>query len=152
MQICYRQLTPFGDITLTMLADELVAIDLLGLQHTTEPTSNPISQQFAEFFANPRFHFSLPLRLQGTPFQQRVWRALRTIPVAETRSYAELATELDSHPRAIGQACRRNPLPIIIPCHRVIAANGHIGGFAGATQGRLLAIKHWLLQHEASLI
>ena len=83
----------------------------------------------------------------GTVFQQRVWKALLAIPPGETRTYGELARELGSSPRAVGGACRRNPIPLLIPCHRVVAANGD-GGFAGHTRGRWMDIKRWLLAHE----
>ena len=83
----------------------------------------------------------------GTLFQQRVWRELILIPPGETRSYGELAKKLHSSARAIANACRRNPLPLLVPCHRVVAKNGP-GGFMGKTTGSALAIKQWLLQHE----
>ena len=83
----------------------------------------------------------------GTTFQQRVWRALCEIPVGETRTYGELAKLLNSAPRAVGQACRRNPLPILVPCHRVVSAQG-IGGYDGAEAGVELQRKRWLLRHE----
>ncbi len=83
----------------------------------------------------------------GTPFQQRVWRELIRIPPGNTRSYGELAKSLRSSPRAVAGACRRNPLPLLVPCHRVVAKDGP-GGFMGRTDGSALAIKQWLLQHE----
>ena len=89
----------------------------------------------------------------GTPFQRRVWRACRRIPLAETRTYLWLARKLGGgHElcRAIGQALRRNPLPVVVPCHRVVASSG-LGGYAGATTGRLAEIKRALLEHEARL-
>ncbi|HSH29569.1 MAG TPA: MGMT family protein [Thiohalobacter sp.] len=89
----------------------------------------------------------LELAPSGTPFQRRVWRALQAIPSGAVRTYGELAAELDSAPRAVGQACRRNPIPVLVPCHRVVARAG-IGGYAGATSGPRLAMKQWLLAHE----
>lgn len=83
----------------------------------------------------------------GTPFQQRLWRELTRIPFGETRSYGELAKKLNSSARAVAGACRRNPLPLLVPCHRVVAKTG-LGGFMGRTDGPALAIKRWLLQHE----
>ncbi len=83
----------------------------------------------------------------GTPFQQRVWRELTRIPPGKTRSYGELAKKLHSSARAVAGACRRNQLPLLVPCHRVVAKDG-IGGFMGKTDGPALAIKRWLLQHE----
>jgi len=85
--------------------------------------------------------------LQGTDFQRRVWRALSKIPYAEVKTYGQLAKELQTSARAIGNACRQNPLPIIIPCHRIVASHG-IGGFAGKTTGSHIDAKRWLLAHE----
>jgi O-6-methylguanine DNA methyltransferase len=85
---------------------------------------------------------------EGTAFQQRVWRALSAIPFGETRSYGELARELGSAARAVGGACGANPIPIIIPCHRVLAANRRLGGFSG---GDGLSSKQQLLAHEGIL-
>jgi methylated-DNA-[protein]-cysteine S-methyltransferase len=91
--------------------------------------------------------FDLPLLVEGTPFQRRLWDALCAIPRGKTLTYGELAQRLGAEARAVGQACGDNRLPIVIPCHRVIAANG-IGGFAHATSGYLLEAKRWLLAHE----
>jgi methylated-DNA-[protein]-cysteine S-methyltransferase len=102
--------------------------------------------------------FDLPLAIEGTPLQRSVWQAMCAIPRGRTRTYGELARELcgearvrDDHAlaRAVGQACGDNRLPIVIPCHRVVAADG-IGGFGHATGGYLLEAKRWLLMHERS--
>lgn len=103
--------------------------------------------QLSAYFKNANHHFTLPLNPIGTPFQQRVWKALLEIPAGTTVTYADLAKKLKTSPRAVGNACRRNPIPIIIPCHRVVAKN-HLGGYSGATSGELLDIKKWLLMHE----
>lgn len=103
--------------------------------------------QLELYFRNPRWPFDLPLLLQGSPFQQRVWQALREIPAGSTVTYGQLAWRLDSSARAVGSACRANPIPIVVPCHRVVAAGG-IGGFMGQCEGREIAIKRWLLQYE----
>ncbi len=99
------------------------------------------------YLGNPRIRFDVPLALEGTAFQKRVWRALRDIPVGKTIGYGELARRLKTSARAVGGACRANPVPIVIPCHRVVAAGGE-GGFMGRTRGRAMALKRWLLQHE----
>jgi methylated-DNA-[protein]-cysteine S-methyltransferase len=83
----------------------------------------------------------------GTPFQRRVWEAMRAIPPGRTRTYGDLAAELGTSPRAIGGACRANPCPIVVPCHRVVGATG-LGGFAGDTSGHKVEVKRWLLRHE----
>lgn len=101
--------------------------------------------QLAEYFAGTRQRFDLPLAASGTPFQRRVWAALDTVPFGQTRTYGEIATALGqpTASRAVGLANGRNPLPIIVPCHRVIGANGKLTGYAGG-----LARKQWLLTHE----
>jgi methylated-DNA-[protein]-cysteine S-methyltransferase len=91
--------------------------------------------------------FDLPLLVEGTDFQRRLWDALCEIPRGKTETYGELAKRLGAEPRAVGQACGDNRLPIVIPCHRVVAANG-IGGFAHSTSGYLVEAKRWLLAHE----
>jgi methylated-DNA-[protein]-cysteine S-methyltransferase len=90
---------------------------------------------------------ALPTAPAGSPFQRRVWQAISAIPSGRTRTYGEIAAELGSAPRAVGGACRANPYPLLVPCHRVIGAAG-LGGFAGDASGRLIAIKRWLLAHE----
>ena len=114
-----------------------------------------IKYELESYFNNPGFQFSLPCDIQlGTPFQQRVWQALTEIPSGKVKTYGELAKELKSSARAVGNACRRNLFPLIVPCHRVISASG-IGGYAGDTldnqKGQIdfLQIKQWLLAHEA---
>ncbi|MCP4042152.1 MAG: MGMT family protein, partial [Gammaproteobacteria bacterium] len=84
---------------------------------------------------------------RGTDHQLRVWNALGEIPPGETMTYGELARHLGSGPRAVGNACRSNPVPIVVPCHRVVSATG-LGGFMGDTAGEPMAIKSWLLRHE----
>ena len=91
--------------------------------------------------------FDLPLLIEGSEFQRRLWDALCEIPRGRTLTYGELAKRLAVDARAIGQACGDNRLPIVIPCHRVVAANG-IGGFAHSTGGYLVEAKRWLLAHE----
>jgi methylated-DNA-[protein]-cysteine S-methyltransferase len=105
------------------------------------------ARQLEAYLASPDARFDLPLLIEGTRFQRRLWAALCEIPRGQTLTYGELARRLDAEPRAVGQACGDNRLPIVIPCHRVVAANG-IGGFAHATGGYLLEAKRWLLAHE----
>lgn len=107
-----------------------------------------VLRQLRYWLDAPAYRFDLPLAPAGTPFRQRVWQAIAAIPCGQTRSYGDLARQLDSAPRAVGQACGDNPYPIIVPCHRVTAANGKLGGFNHASEGWLLATKHWLLARE----
>ena len=105
-------------------------------------------RQLRAWLENPQFVFGLPLQPAGTLFQRRVWEQIAAIPLAQTRTYGELAKTLHNAPRAVGQACGANPFPLVIPCHRVIAANGGLGGFSRHGGGFLLDIKRWLLAHE----
>jgi len=106
--------------------------------------------QLENFFADPHFQFNLPLATSMTAFQSQARRALLGIPVGKTMSYGNVAKTINSSARAIAGACRRNPLPIVVPCHRVVAANG-IGGFSGAVDGKPLENKTWLLKHESAI-
>jgi methylated-DNA-[protein]-cysteine S-methyltransferase len=92
----------------------------------------------------------LPLRPSGTAFQRRVWGQIAAIPSHQTRTYGEVAKALHNAPRAVGQACGANPFPLVIPCHRVIATGGGLGGFARHGGGFLLDVKRWLLAHEST--
>lgn len=114
------------------------------------PINSPIVDviyQLGRYFQDPGWRFRFPLALEGTPFQRRVWRALQSIPSGQTISYGMLAARIGSCARAVGSACRKNPIPIVIPCHRVVGARGP-GGFMGSRTGEPLAIKKWLLAHE----
>ena len=113
------------------------------------PSMYELKAQLQHYFSTASKVFTIPLSLKGTDFQQRVWHALRQIPAGETRTYGQLADALQSSPRAVGTACRRNPVPIIVPCHRVVSAQG-LGGFCGQTEGVEISIKHWLLRHEGA--
>lgn len=103
--------------------------------------------QLKNYFSSITSFQSMLLAPVGTPFQKAVWSELSKIPLGEIRTYGEIAKKLNSSARAVGNACRKNPIQIIIPCHRVISAKG-IGGYAGETDGKQIRIKHWLLSHE----
>jgi methylated-DNA-[protein]-cysteine S-methyltransferase len=119
------------------------------LAHIKEEANHPLllraQQQLEEYFAGKRRKFTVKLDPAGTDFQTRVWNALRTIPFGETRSYGQIATQIGSHKavRAVGAANGANPLSIVVPCHRVIGANGKLTGFAGGLEvkARLLALE-----------
>ncbi len=107
--------------------------------------------QLQAYLEDPAFVFDLPLRLAGTRHRLSVWEAMQRIPAGATRSYGELAAELRSSARAVGGACGANPIPVVVPCHRVIGAGGAIGGFMGAArEGFERDIKRWLLRHEGA--
>ncbi|MDH4188995.1 MAG: methylated-DNA--[protein]-cysteine S-methyltransferase [Betaproteobacteria bacterium] len=105
------------------------------------------ARQIERYLADPDAGFDFPLAEAGTDFQRRVWQAMRGIARGRTQTYGEMARVLGSAPRAVGQACGANPFPIVIPCHRVVAAGG-LGGFSHASKGFLIEVKRWLLTHE----
>lgn len=144
--------TPIGAIAIHWDGETLTGVDLdppaASADAGSETMPSAIRQQLTAYFEQASAGFDLPVSLVGTDFQQRVWAELRRIPSGETRTYGEIARRLGSGPRAVGQACRANPCPIVVPCHRVVAVNG-LGGFSGDTSGRKLAVKRWLLSHEA---
>jgi len=107
-----------------------------------------VCRQIECYLDDPEYRFDLPLAIEGTPFQRRVWEAIAAIPCGRTLTYREVAQQIDSAPRAVGGACGANRLPLVIPCHRVVATGGGIGGFMHARGGQPLAIKRWLLTHE----
>ncbi|MEJ2574084.1 MAG: methylated-DNA--[protein]-cysteine S-methyltransferase [Gammaproteobacteria bacterium] len=147
--------TPWAGLALGVRVrdDMLIAIDFLtapAMQHTPRTgIAGETAGQLQAYFRDPRSRFNLPSAPAGTAFQYRVWAAMRRIPAGETRSYGELARQLGSSARAIGGACRANPIPVVIPCHRVVAAHG-MGGFMGTTAGAGLRIKQHLLAHESA--
>jgi methylated-DNA-[protein]-cysteine S-methyltransferase len=108
-----------------------------------------VVSQLRAYLADAGFSFTLPLRPSGTSFQRRVWEQIAAIPNRQTRTYGELARALHNAPRAVGQACGANPFPLVVPCHRVIATGGGLGGFARHGGGFMLDVKRWLLAHEA---
>lgn len=113
------------------------------------PIIDEAARQLNEYFAGSRHSFDLPLEPAGTDFQQSVWKVLRAIPFGETISYGEQARRLGDakKARAVGSANGRNPLPIVVPCHRVVGADGSLTGFAGG-----IDTKKWLLSHEGILV
>ena len=139
--------TPLGEMTLSEEDGAIVALDWgrSSLQEAS-PLLREAARQLQDYFDGERRHFQLPLAPHGSAFQQRVWAALCRIPPGETRSYLELARELGSAARAVGQANGRNPIPILIPCHRVVAAGGGLGGYSG---GDGPDTKRFLLDLEA---
>lgn len=145
---------PFGALGLRVAGECLAGIDFLppGCRLCAPRTelTGEVARQLAAYFAAPGFRFDLPLRLDGTPYRQRVWSAIRAIPSGTTRTYGDLAVTLASAPRAVGQAVGDNPVPIVVPCHRVVGRHG-LGGFAHARHGYSVDIKAWLLRHEGVL-
>ena len=150
---------PFGAVGVIMQSGQLLGIDLLSEHHHIRPellqahadaATQQVCEQIARYLHNPHARMNIQALVQGTPYQQRVWAAISAIPMGKTLTYTELAKMIGSGPRAVANACGANKLPLLIPCHRVVAKHG-LGGFM---QGKLqdsLAVKRWLLRHENAL-
>ncbi len=140
---------PFGKLTLYSEDGALTAVRFGAAADaddcTGDETLDCAAQQLEEYFSGARCAFSVPVRPQGTPFQMKVWQALMQIGYGETASYADVAGKIGNPNacRAVGMANNKNPLPIIIPCHRVIGKSGALTGYAGG-----LEVKQWLLNLE----
>lgn len=143
--------SPIGPLAIQITEGTLTQIKFLS-QEKPKPLpedtfTKKLIKEIEHYFKNPDHSFNLSFELKGTDFQKKVWREIKKIPCGNTATYKDLATILKTSPRAIGNACRANPVPLIIPCHRVVGKN-NLGGFAGDTNGKLVAIKKWLLEHE----
>ena len=145
---------PFGILGIRCVGHALTGIEFLAPHTAPQPPSHAyartVCEQLAAYFDNAGFHFDLALNLNGTDHQTKVWQAMSAIPFGQTRHYGDLAAQLNSSPRAVGQACGANPVPIIIPCHRVVSKAG-VGGFMHQRSGDALDVKRWLLAHESVL-
>jgi methylated-DNA-[protein]-cysteine S-methyltransferase len=142
---------PFGVLGIQCSEQQLLSLTFLPdvslLPPAQHALAREVSAQLDAYLKAADFVFDLPFQLAGTPHQQAVWRAMRAIPCGQTRRYGELASEIGSSAQAVGQACGHNPLPIVVPCHRVVAKTG-LGGFFHRQDSDALNIKRWLLQHE----
>ncbi len=153
--ISYSQYqSPSGSIILTQEDKLLTGLWFDGEKHSStiaptwkrdESAFKAIHQQLDAYFAGKLQKFNIPLKFSGTSFQECVWRALEKIPYGQTRSYAQIASSIGNAKamRAVGTANGRNPISIIVPCHRVIGADGSLTGYGGG-----LKVKAWLLNHE----
>lgn len=143
-----RLALPFGSIGVAYQDRQVLQVCLAPpATWSGSPLPLWLDTEFLAYLRDPGHRIALTPSVSGTAFQQRVWAAIATIPPGCTLTYGALAQRLGSSPRAVGNACRANPVPLLVPCHRVVAARG-LGGFAGDRGGRLLAIKRWLLAHE----
>ncbi len=146
--------TPIGKIGLHTSQDRLTGIDFVSEDYSILKPKTVIAKNAVEqllcYFADPAYRFDIPLELKVTEFQLSVLNALQQIPVGSTRSYKDIAKILNTSPRPVGAACRDNPIPIIIPCHRVVSEKD-LGGYSGKKKGPMLEIKRWLLEHEMAL-
>lgn len=146
--------SPVGPLLLAADAQALTRVHFQGGRHPFTPPAEwrheaarfaSVARELAEYFAGERRAFSLALAMEGSGFQRSVWQALVAIPYGETLSYAELARRVGSVARAVGMANGANPLPIVVPCHRVIGSDGSLTGFGGG-----LAVKRALLELEGA--
>ncbi len=150
--------SPIGTLAIYFNASAVCELNFLHQADQAEdkqPEDTPLMARFAAqlqaYFSSSVSPITFPVLLRGTDFQQRVWHALERIPPGEVRTYGQLAEQLHSSARAVGNACRHNPVPLVVPCHRVVSASG-IGGFAGSTEGAEIRIKRWLLRHEGFVL
>lgn len=143
--------TPLGRLALIAHDDKLAAVDWTEEEADPSPPDDDehlparAAAQIAAYFAGDLHRFDLPLAPAGTPFRQKVWSAMLNVPYGQTTTYGDVARQIGGGPRAVGGACGANPLPIIIPCHRVLASSG-LGGYSGRGG---LDVKQFLLRHEA---
>ena len=143
--------TPFAVLGVRTVGEVLTDIEYLPRGVATLAPLNKLAErvcrQIEHYVDDPHYRFKLPFDYRGTDFQCRVWREIAKVPAGKTITYKALAQRLGSAPRPVGGACGRNRLPLLIPCHRVLASSG-IGGFMQARAGDPIAIKTWLLRHE----
>ena len=138
--------TPLGDLTVSAEDEAIIAVDWgWGRDQTETPTLLRAREQLQAYFDRQRTCFDLPLAPHGSQYRRRVWAALCAIPAGQTRTYAEIARVAGGSPRSVGQANGANPIPVLIPCHRVVAA-ASLGGYSG---GDGLDTKRFLLQLES---
>lgn len=156
MEDMYCLRAPFGWVRILAGNQGLAGVEVLSgepPESTEQPSAHPLlldaARQLSRYFQDASAPFTLPLERTGTVYQQRVWSAMSEIPAGQTVTYAGLAKEIGSGPRAIAGACKANRFAILIPCHRVVGAQG-LGGYCGERGGPMLEIKRWLLRHEGS--
>ena len=145
--------TPFAVLGIRTAGEMLIDIEYLPRGVATLAPTNKLAaktcRQIERYLDDPEFDFDLPFEFRGTAFQRRVWRAICAIPSGATLTYLDVARQLKSAPRPVGGACGANRIPLVIPCHRVVASHG-IGGFMKARGGQPIEIKKWLLRHEGA--
>lgn len=142
--------SPIGKLTLIADDKALVGIQFApSKKRDTNEVLAKATRELEEYFAGKRTRFTLPLAFSGTKLQEKVWRALAEIPFGETRSYGDIAKKVGAPRafRAVGGCNNRNPLPIVLPCHRVIGKDGSLTGFGGG-----IPTKQWLLDHESKKV
>ncbi len=144
-QICFH--SPIGDISVFSDGGKIISVDYGWGADNEESDSfvEAAKKQIIEYLSCKRKVIDLPIEISGTPFQEKVWRYMLTIPYGEVRTYGQAARDLNSSPRAVGGACGANHLPILIPCHRIVGSNGKMTGYSG---GEGVETKKMLLRIE----
>lgn len=142
---------PFGKLGIRCTDEAVLGIEFLPQNTRALAPRNALAKkvcaQLEAYLSDADFRFDLPLKLDATPHQRKVWQAMQAIPRGQTLTYGELAAQIGSSAQAVGQACGNNPIPVVIPCHRVLGKTG-LGGFMKHAEGESLDIKRWLLAHE----
>ena len=142
---------PFAVLGVRTIGERLIGIEYLPRDVATlKPQTafaREVCRQLSAYLKKPSFEFDLPFDYDGTDFQKRVWKAVHAIPSGSVLSYKQVAKKIGSAPRPVGTACGANLIPILIPCHRVVASQG-IGGFMNVRRGAAIEVKRWLLHHE----
>ena len=148
-------IAPFGALAVYLEGGRLAHVvffqDEVSEKEAVDPETREVVRQLKCYLADHRASFDIRLDLKGSPFQRQVWKALQQIPIGALVTYGDIAEQLDSSARAVGGACRANPVPIVVPCHRVVSAQG-LGGFSGESRGYPIETKRWLLVHEGALL
>lgn len=143
--------TSLGKMEICVVEGLLVRLsfvsDELELRQVDSPVMREVIRQVQDYCAGKRREFDLPLKLTGSALQHEIWQRLRAIPFGASKTYGEIAEEVGTSPRVVGNACRRNPVALVVPCHRVVAKH-KLGGFFGETSGPWLDLKERLLTHE----
>ena len=147
--------SPLGPLGLCIRDESIATLryieESVSLKRPRNGLGREVYSQLQAYFKGPNFEFDLPLAGEGTVFQKRVWKQLCKIKPGATQTYGQVASKLRSGPRAVGNACRHNPIVLVVPCHRVVRADG-LGGYAGRMGiNHVVARKRWLLEHEGSL-
>jgi methylated-DNA-[protein]-cysteine S-methyltransferase len=145
---------PFAALGLLTSDDRLIGVHFLPTETAARvPPRNSIAElacvELNAYLDRPTHAFQVPIHLKGSLHDLRVWQALQTIPAGSPRTYGAIATLIQSSAQAVGNACARNPIPLIVPCHRVVARGEKLAGFMGQKTDFALGIKRWLLAHEA---
>jgi methylated-DNA-[protein]-cysteine S-methyltransferase len=147
-----RYATPFAVLGIVSDGKMLTSVRYLPRSTAQAAPQDRVAEracrEIERYLADPDYLFTVPYRLDGTPFQCRVWHEIEKLCPIKTITYGAMAQDLCSGPRAVGGACGANPIPLIVPCHRVLAAGGGLGGFMGGKDPFPLSVKRWLLRHE----